>query len=182
MTAGGPAPRATWEAVVVGAGQAGLAIGYHLKKAGVRFTIVDAGTQIGQVWRSRWDSMRLLTPARYDAFPVPPDAYPHKDDVADYLQLYAKHFELPIELNTRVSRLDHDPDRFVLHTKNDALRAARVVVATGPFTCSYVPAFAAELDPSVVQLHSGAYRSPGQIPPGLAAAVSHKFLVSERPR
>jgi putative flavoprotein involved in K+ transport len=128
--------------------------------------------------------MRLLTPARYDAlpglpFPVPPDAYPHKDDVADYLQLYAKHFELPIELNTRVSRLDHDRDRFVLHTKNDALRAARVVVATGPFTCSYVSAFAAELDPSVVQLRSGAYRSPGQIPPGLAAAVSHKFLAQK---
>ena len=82
------------DVLVIGGGQAGLAMGYHLAQRGLHFQIVDAGAEVGHVWRSRWDSLRLFTPAQYDnlpglPFPSSPDIYPGKDDVADYLQAYA---------------------------------------------------------------------------------------------
>jgi putative flavoprotein involved in K+ transport len=88
------------DVLVIGAGQAGLVMGYHLKERGLRFEIVDAGWEVGSAWRSRWDSMRLFTPAQYDnlpgmAFPASRDTYPSKDEVADFLQSYAQEFELP---------------------------------------------------------------------------------------
>src|SRR5947209_20442754 len=95
--------------VIVG-GQAGLAMGYHLAQRGLSFQIADAGPEIGNVWRSRWDSLRLFTSGRYDnlpglPFPAAPDAYPSKDEVADYLTAYAVQFQLPVRLNTRVTSL-----------------------------------------------------------------------------
>jgi monoamine oxidase len=98
------------EVVVVGGGQAGSAVGYHLRRAGVDFTIVGAGAQLGHVWRDRWDSLRLFTPAQYAGlpgmpFPAAPDTYPHKDDVSEYLVAYAERFALPVRLGARVTEL-----------------------------------------------------------------------------
>src|SRR3981081_861103 len=98
------------DVAVCGGGQAGLAIGYPLRGGGLTFEIIDAGDSVGHVWRSRWDSLRLLTPAQYAglpglAFPAPPDTYPTKDQVADYLRSYVKTFDLPVRLNTRVTSL-----------------------------------------------------------------------------
>ena len=104
MTAG---PAGTpLDVLVIGGGQAGLAMGYHLALRGLSFQIVDAGAEIGHVWRSRWDSLRLFTSGRYDnlpglPFPTAPDAYPGKDAVADYLQAYAAKFELPVRQHQR---------------------------------------------------------------------------------
>ncbi len=102
-----PAVRDHHEVIVVGAGQAGLAIGYHLARQGRRFVILEAAAEPGAAWRARWESLRLFTPVRYDAlpalpFPGDPDSYPGRDEVAHYLADYAAHFELPIELNSRV--------------------------------------------------------------------------------
>ncbi len=165
------------DVVVIGAGQAGLATAYHLKRLGLRFLVVDAAPEIGHVWRSRWDSLRLFTPAFYDglpglAFPAAPDAYPGKDEVADYLVEYAWRFSLPVLLSCRVTRLGPGADgAYEVQTSQGLLRARSVVVATGPFQQPKVPAFAEAIGDSVVQLHSSAYRRPADLPRGRVVVV-----------
>ena len=87
--------------VVIGGGQAGLSVGYHLARRGLPFVILDASRRIGDAWRNRWDSLRLFTPARFDGldgmkFPAPPESFPSKDAMADYLEDYARRFQLPV--------------------------------------------------------------------------------------
>jgi putative flavoprotein involved in K+ transport len=165
------------DVVVIGAGQAGLAIGHHLARRGSRFVILEAGPEVGHSWRSRWDSLRLFSPAQYDSlpglvFPAAKDTHPGKDDVADYLAAYADHFSLPVRLSSPVRRMHRDEDGcFVVTTPTETLRAAQVVVATGPFQVPRVPELAAQLDPEVVQLHSAHYRNPGQLPDGAHVLV-----------
>ncbi len=177
-TAGGGG---TLDVLVIGAGQAGLAVGYHLQQAGLRFLIVDGAAEIGAAWRNRWDSLRLFTPAQYDglpgmAFPAPADTYPTRTEVADYLQTYAACFALPVWLNTAVTRLergldDQGGDRFVAHTSRGQLHTRQVVVATGPFQTPVVPAVSTGLGGGVMQLHSAEYRNPSQIRPGRVVVV-----------
>jgi putative flavoprotein involved in K+ transport len=170
-----PAPagdREVLDVIVVGAGQAGLALGHHLARRDADFLLLDAGPEIGSSWRSRWDSLRLFSPAQYDSlpglpFPAPADTHPSKDDVADYLSDYAGHFALPVRLQTPVTRLHRDGDGlFAVTTPTGTLAARQVVVATGPFQTPRVPALARELDPQVPQLHSAGYRNPAQLPAG----------------
>ncbi len=158
------------DVLVIGAGQAGLALGHHLARRGADFLLVDAAPEIGHSWRTRWDSLRLFSPAQYDSlpglpFPAPADTHPGKDDVADYLAAYAAHFDLPVRLDTPVLRLHREADgTFAATTPTGTLRARQVVVATGPFQTPHVPALAAGLHPDVPQLHSAAYRNPTQLP------------------
>jgi putative flavoprotein involved in K+ transport len=161
-TVGHPHP----DVLVVGAGQAGLALGHSLARRGADFLLLDAAPVIGHSWRSRWDSLRLFSPAQYDSlpgmpFPAPADTHPSKDDVADYLAAYAAHFELPVRSNSPVLRLYREPDgSFAAMTPDGTVRARQVVVATGPFQVPHIPAVATQLDPDVPQLHSAAYRNP----------------------
>lgn len=162
--------------VVVGAGQAGLALGYHLNRLGVDFVILEAGTRIGGSWRSRWDSLRLFTPAFLDGlpglpFPGPPGRCPDKDEMADYLESYATRFELPLRLGVRVERLTRTGGLFQLEAGNARLSANNVVVATGPCQRPAIPHFASELDPSLPQLHSSRYRNRRQLPEGTVLVV-----------
>jgi putative flavoprotein involved in K+ transport len=164
------------DVVVIGGSQAGLAIAWHLAQRGLRFLVLDAGPEIGHVWRSRWDSLTLFTPAQYDAlpgmlFPAPTDTYPTKDQVADYLQAYAAEFELPVRLKARVTRLSDTGEGFEVRTADEAFRARQVVVATGPFQVPFIPAVASGLDAKVVQFHSAHYRSPAQLPDGSVLVV-----------
>jgi putative flavoprotein involved in K+ transport len=160
------------DVLVIGAGQAGLALGSHLARRGADFLLVDAAPEIGSSWRSRWDSLRLFSPAQYDSlpglpFPAPADTHPGKDDVADYLAAYAAHFALPVRLDTPVLRLHRDPDgTFAATTPTGILRARQVVAATGPFQTPHIPALAAGLAPDVPQLHSAGYHNPTQLPGG----------------
>jgi putative flavoprotein involved in K+ transport len=165
------------DVLVIGAGQAGLALGHHLARRDADFLLVDAGPEIGSSWRSRWDSLRLFSPAQYDSlpglpFPAPADTHPGKDDVADYLADYAAHFALPVRLDSPVVRLHRGGDGcFAATTPTGTLTARQVVVATGPFQTPHVPALAQQLDPLVPQLHSAEYRNPGQLPAGVRVLV-----------
>jgi putative flavoprotein involved in K+ transport len=164
------------DVVVVGGSQAGLAMAWHLTRHGLRFVVLEAGPEVGHTWRSRWDSLKLFTPAQHDAlpgmaFPAPADTYPAKDPVADYLQAYAAAFDLPIRLNAQVNDLRRVGDDFEVRTAGATYRAGQVVVATGPFQVPFIPPPAAKLDASVTQVHSASYRNPQALPEGPVLVV-----------
>jgi putative flavoprotein involved in K+ transport len=161
----------SFDVVVIGGSQAGLAIGHHLAKRGLRFVILDAGPEIGHVWRSRWDSLTLFTPAQYSglpgmAFPSPKETYPSKDEVVTYLQSYVSAFDLPVRLNARVTSLTQRDGAYVVATADGEFTAAQVVIATGPFQVPFVPPVAGDLDETVTQIHSADYRNTAQLPEG----------------
>jgi putative flavoprotein involved in K+ transport len=159
------------ETVIIGGGQAGLSVGYHLARRGRRFVILDANQRIGDPWRTRWDSLRLFTAARYDGlpgwpFPAPAWSFPTKDEVADYLEAYAARFELPVRTGVRVDRLSREGDRYVVAAGKNRLEADQVVVAAGAYQRPRIPTLAADLDPGILQLHSSQYRNPSQLQEG----------------
>ena len=164
------------DVVVVGGGQAGLAIGYFLAQQGRDFTILEAAAEPAAAWRARWDSLRLFTPARYNslpgkAFPGHPDSYPGRDHVVAYLSDYARHFELPVEFGSPVRCVRPADGAYRVETDGRAYEADQVVIATGPFQTPRVPAFATALAPDVVQMHSDGYRNPADIPKGTVLVV-----------
>jgi putative flavoprotein involved in K+ transport len=162
--------------VVIGGGQAGLAIGYFLAEQGRQFTILEAAEAPAAAWRARWDSLRLFTPARYSglpglAFPGDPDRYPGRDEVAGYLTDYARHFELPLELGSAVRSVRKANRSYRVELDDRTYEADQVVVATGPLQVPRTPAFADRLNREIVQFHSSAYRTPEAIPEGPALVV-----------
>jgi putative flavoprotein involved in K+ transport len=164
------------EVVVVGGGQAGLAIGYLLLRQGRNFAILEAAEEPAAAWRERWDSLKLFTPARYNSlpglpFPGDPDSYPGRDEVVAYLTDYARHFDLPVELASPVRAIRTIGGAYVVELDHRVYEAEQVVIATGPFQVPFVPALAERLDPVVVQLHSTDYRSPEGIPDGRVLVV-----------
>jgi len=165
------------EVAVIGAGQAGLAIGYFLRRQARRFVILDRADSIGSAWRERWESLTLFTPRRYSAlpgapFPGEPDGYPTRDEVTAYLERYAGTFELPTELNTEVTILQGGGEgRFRLEANGQTMFADQVVVASGPFQLPYVPKIAEKLADDVFQTHAVGYRRPEDMPDGAVLVV-----------
>ena len=169
------------ETVIIGAGQAGLATGYHLQRRDCQVVILDGNRCIGDHWRQQWDSLVLYSPAKYDGlpgspFPAKPWSYPGKDQVADFLASYASRWHLPVRLNTRVRSVAGTSSGYVVTTDSGTIDCDNVVVATGTFgRTAKVPAFANQLDPSTLQLHSSEYRRPEQLNDGpvLVVGASH---------
>jgi putative flavoprotein involved in K+ transport len=160
-----------FEIVVIGGGQAGLSVGYHLQQQGRDFVVLDTNDRIGEAWRKRWDSLRLFTPARYDGlpgmpFPAPAHMYPTKDEMADYLGAYAARFGLPVRRGVKVDGLSRRDGRFIVTAGDLRFEAENVVVATGGYHGPRVPTFAPELGPDILQLHSSEYRRPSQLREG----------------
>ena len=160
---------ASFDVIIIGGSQAGLAVGYHLAQRGLRYVILDAGSETGHAWRSRWDSLTLFTPAQHSglpgmAFPRQKDTYPSKDDVASYLEGYVSAFDLPLRLNAKVTSLTLREGAYVVATTDEEFTASQVVVATGPFQVPFVPPVTDEMDEAVVQIHSADYRNPAQLP------------------
>ncbi len=189
------------ETIVIGGGQAGLAVGYHLRRQHLPFVILDANERVGDAWRNRWDSLRLFSPARFDGlegmpFPAAGFAFPTKDEMANYLEMYAARFELPVKTSTRVERLSRSGSRFQIEAASgEMFEANSVVVAMANYQRPRTPEFAGQLAPEVRQLHSNAYRSADQLQPGpvlivgfgnsgaeiaLEVAQTHKTFISGR--
>jgi len=169
-----------YETMIVGGGQAGLSVGYHLKRRGRSLVILDACERVGDAWRKRWDSLRLYSPAFRDGlpgmpFPAARTAYPTKDEMGDYLEAYATRFELPVRTATRVTVLTRENGHYVATTPGGRYEADNVVVAAGVFSRPYTPEFANELDPGITQLHSNDYRNLSQLQEGpvLVVGASH---------
>jgi putative flavoprotein involved in K+ transport len=163
--------RERFDVIVIGGGQAGLSVGYHLARRGMRFVILDASERIGDAWRKRWDSLRLFTPARFSGldgmpFPALPDSFPTKNEMADYLETYAARFQLPVRSGAKVTRLSQGDNGYVVTAGNVELEASQVVVAMSNYQSQRVPTFARELHPEIVQLHSSEYRNPAQLRSG----------------
>ena len=160
-----------FDTIVIGAGQAGLATGYYLKQQGRDFVILDASQRIGDQWRTRWDSLHLFTPARYNGlpgmrFPAPSHTFPTKDEMGDFLETYAARFNLPVRLGVEVDHLSRQGERFIIKAGDLRFEADNVVVAMANFQKPKVPQFAEELHPGIVQLHSIDYRNPSQLQDG----------------
>src|SRR5262245_39194406 len=167
-----PRKREVFDVIVIGGGQAGLSVGYHLSRAGgFRFVILDANERIGDSWRSRWDSLRLFTPARFNGldgmpFPAPRRYFPTKDEMASYLAAYAARFRLPVRTGLRVKRLFERDGRYVVSIGSQELEAQQVVVAMGKYQRPRIPEFAAQLSGTITQLHSSEYRNLSQVRSG----------------
>src|SRR3954447_1328536 len=151
-----------FDTIVIGGGQSGLAAGYHLNLAGSSFVIVDANQRSGDAWRSRWDSLRLFSPAQYDSLPGLPLAmrkggFPGKDELADYLEGYAAHFKLPILRGISVTRVARQATGFLVECGERTFFCANVIVATGAYSHPRIPDSSALLSPSIQQVHSSGY-------------------------
>jgi putative flavoprotein involved in K+ transport len=162
--------------VVIGAGQAGLAAGYQLSRRGKKFVILDAHARVGDVWRGRWDSLRLFTPARFSGLPGMPVPGPRnanldKDEFADYLDAYRARFELPVRGGVRVGAVTGSPGGFLVTTDAGTLTARHVVVATGANALPRIPSIARDLDSSILQMHSSEYLNPHALPAGPVLVV-----------
>ncbi|NUU30606.1 NAD(P)-binding domain-containing protein [Arthrobacter sp. C9C5] len=189
------------DAVVIGAGQAGLAAGYHLARAKLRFEILEQSPRVGDGWRRRWESLRLFTPAQHDGlpglpFPAARNTYPGKEEFAAYLENYAAHFGLPVRTGVRVDAVTAAGSGFAVDTARGTVRARNVIVAAGANVFPRIPNAAAGLDPAISQLHSSHYRGPAEIPDGevlvvgagtsgaeiaLELSAGHRVLLSGRP-
>ena len=159
------------QTVVIGAGQSGLSVGYHLSRAGLPFVILEANQRVGDTWRKRWDSLRLFTPAVYDSlvgmpFPAPSRSFPTKDAMADYLEAYARHFKLPVRTGVSVTRVSRRGRGFLVEAGDVRIEAEQVVCAMANYQHRRIPSFAGELDPHITQLHSSDYRNPAQLATG----------------
>jgi putative flavoprotein involved in K+ transport len=164
------------ETVIIGAGQAGLSTGYYLSRRGREFVILEAGQRVGDVWRQRFDSLQLYSPARYDGlpglpYPAPPWSFPTGHEFGDYLESYAQRFHLPVRTAAPVDLLAKENGHYVVTAAGRRIEAANVVVASGTFQNPITPDFAADLDPEIRQLHSADYRNPSQLADGPVLVV-----------
>jgi putative flavoprotein involved in K+ transport len=167
----------TLDVLVVGAGQAGLALGYHLRTTPLRFQLVERHARVGDSWRRRYNSLELFTPRAYSGLPgLPvagdPEGNPTKDEIADYLERYAVQFDLPVVLGTGINTLEQIDGGFRARTDADELIDAQVVVlATGAFQRPAIPPISRQLSPDVLQLTAERYTNPAQIPSGTVLIV-----------
>lgn len=166
-----------YDVVVIGGGQAGLSMGYYLKQTGLSYIILDNQNVVGDVWRKRYDSLILFTPRAYSSLPGltlkgDPSGFPTKDEIANYLENYARTFDLPIQSNCHVKRIQNENDLFIISAnEGTVIKTKKVVIATGPFHTSRIPAFAKELPEQVVQLHSSQYKNKSQLNEGAVLVV-----------
>lgn len=164
------------DVIVIGGGQAGLAVAYYLKLKSLDFLILDSHKEVGDSWRYRYDSLHLFTPRMYNSLPsIPfegaPQGLPHKNEVADYLKNYAKRLELPVQQDAKVTTLKKVNGFFVVSTDKGQFTSKNIIVCTGPFQKTYIPSIHENLGDTVLQLHSSEYRNAKQLNKGVVLVV-----------
>lgn len=165
------------DVLIIGAGQAGLALAYELRSTRLDYLLVEEHQRIGNSWRSRYDSLTLFTPRAYSALPGfalsgDQEGYATRDEFADYLEAYAKHFQFPIRLGTKVEKLQKTKDKFHAEVESgDPLSSRIVVIATGPFQLPRLPALADQISQDVPQFTAANYKNPSQLPAGTILIV-----------
>lgn len=160
-----------YEVIIIGAGQAGLSMGYHLSQKRISFLILEANKKVGDTWRKRWDTLHLFTPAQYDGlpgmpFPAKKHTFPSKDEFADYLEEYADQFKLPVRTSTYVNSLSRNGKQFIIDAGDQQFNADNVIVAMNDCQYQRVPGFAKDIDPGIVQILSSKYKNPLQLQDG----------------
>jgi putative flavoprotein involved in K+ transport len=165
-----------FKVIVIGAGQAGLSAGYFLKKNKIDFLILDASERVGDSWRNRWDSLKLFTPAKFSSlagmsYPGDPNYFPTKDEMGDYLENYAKHFNLPVRNNVKVDGLSREGNKYCITTCDMHFEAEHVIIAMSNYQIPKIPAFAKDINPDIVQIHSFDYRDMSQLQQGSVLVV-----------
>ncbi|MGG1397615.1 NAD(P)/FAD-dependent oxidoreductase [Bacillus salipaludis] len=165
-----------YDVVIIGAGQAGLSMGYFLKQSGISFLILDNQSRAGDVWRNRYDSLVLFTPRLYSSLPgLPlggdPSGFPTKDEIADYLEQYAQTFDLPIRFNIDIQKIRKENNIFAISTNKLTIKTKRIVIATGPFHTPRIPPFAKVFSNELTQLHSSEYKDQSQLQEGPVLVV-----------
>ena len=160
-----------WDIVIIGGGQAGLAVGYFLRKINKQFIILEKNNRIGDSWRMRWDSLKLFTPSQYDGLPGMPfpdlkGSFPGKDQMADYLERYVKEYSLPVQLNMKVNHLFTQNNHYEIDTAGNKIIARKVVIATGTNPFPNIPAISSDISREIFQIHSSGYTNPDSLPPG----------------
>jgi putative flavoprotein involved in K+ transport len=170
-------PVTVLDVLVVGAGQAGLATGYHLRSTGLRVEILERNARIGDSWRNRYDSLTLFTPRSYSALPGlgldgDQEGFPKKDEVADYLESYAREFALPVRLGTDVRTLERIPDGFrATLADGPSIQASAVVIASGAYQLPSIPQIGSGFSGDIPQLTPLSYRNPTSVPAGTVLVV-----------
>ena len=166
------------DTLVVGAGQAGVAMSEHLTKHSIPHLVLEKN-RIAEAWRSgRWDSLVANGPAWHDRFPgmefpgADPDSFVTKEDIAAYFEAYAQKFEAPVRTGVEVKRVVRNEGRpgFTVETSEGIIEAQRIVAATGPFQKPVIPAIAPQ-DDDLYQIHSAKYFNPQQLPEGAVLVV-----------
>jgi len=162
--------------IIIGAGQAGLAMAYYLNKQKANYLIVDANSETGAPWLKRWDSLKLFTPSEFNnlpgmKFPHKKGHYADKYEVANYLKSYVTKFNIPIAFNQKVSSLKKEEDYFIVKGETQTYKAKNVVVATGPFHKPFTPSCHTKVAKDILQIHSEHYKSPDQLQEGPTLVV-----------
>jgi len=162
--------------IVIGAGQAGLSAGYFLKKRNIGFLILDANERVGDSWRNRWDSLKLFTPAKFSSlagmpYPSDPNYFPTKDEMGDYLEYYARHFNLPVRNNVKIEGLSREGNRYCITSNDKHFEAEHVIIAMSNYQIPKTPNFTKDINPDIVQIHSFDYRHPSQLQDGAVLVV-----------
>lgn len=165
-----------YETIVIGAGQAGLAVGYYLKQQKQSFLILDKAKEVGESWINRYDSLVLFTPRMYDALPGlsfegEAHGFPTKQEIVRYLKQYASVFDLPLQFQTEVNKVQQKQDVFYIETNQGVLQSKNLILATGAFQSPRVPVFSKELSGDINQLHSSQYKNPSQLKEGNVLVV-----------
>lgn len=157
--------KTVYDVIVIGGGQAGLSVGYYLRRTGLNYAILDGQSEPGGAWLHGWDSLRLFSPAQWSSipgwlFPGKHDRYPTRDEVVSYLTEYEKRYQLPVIRPVAVTAVRRDGAEFEIETSGGVFRSRAVVSATGSWQNPFIPDYPGREEFEGVQIHSANYRSP----------------------